>query len=508
MTTEILPNNTSLAISDIIKTNSNGKKENPNSFITDSLKFVDVQKLLDLLNGTCKLPKPEIDISKKNITAEKVDAQDYSLCILYTEVLKKSLPLGFLNVDKQASYIRKWMNSDEGKAEIEKCETIKIALNDIGGKQMKEIPKELALFTNLKSLSLNGVGIETIPEFIGSMPNLETLNLSCNKLTFIPNFLYNIHTLTYLDLSFNLIEGEIQPINLPLKKLYLKGNKNIFIADYMYLFNLSDVIDIPWYEMEKACIDNYLSKNADKLKLRKKRAVIICSTEDHNKALLHSSFFTVKNICEGISDETPEVHFVANLDEYRTVVANIKKSQEEDENKKPISNLYLIAHGTPSSIGFGLSVDNLRKEDVDFVAQYGIIQVAACNSASASIEHNLAKALSEVVTDVQVLGSKAIARYAFYEPVSPSGSPHTCVLINPRDRALERSSTFSSFGETTDENTVVSYWNGGPVMEYISVKVKNISAVYGYPTDKTKHKGESVPLSLSYPHKPPNSNAV
>ncbi len=77
----------------------------------------------------------------------------------------------------------------------------------IGGKQLKEIPKELGQLTNLEELYLDNNKLKEIPSELGQLTKLKLLDLNENKLKEIPKELGQLTNLKYLDLDYNQIKS-------------------------------------------------------------------------------------------------------------------------------------------------------------------------------------------------------------------------------------------------------------------------------------------------------------
>ncbi len=85
--------------------------------------------------------------------------------------------------------------------------TISLGQNNLTG----ELPKELALLTEVKNFWLNQNSISgKIPKELGSLQKMESLALSFNKFTgSIPIELFSLNAITNISLESNLIEGQI-----------------------------------------------------------------------------------------------------------------------------------------------------------------------------------------------------------------------------------------------------------------------------------------------------------
>tara|TARA_B110001469_G_scaffold125460_1_gene140928 strand:+ start:1839 stop:2336 length:498 start_codon:yes stop_codon:yes gene_type:complete len=92
-------------------------------------------------------------------------------------------------------------------------------------KSLHEFPKQLFLFSNLKTLDLSKNKINFIPDSLAFLSGLHILNLSRNNIELIPNTIDQLESLQQLDLWDNYIE--VLPIALKrlpkLKQVDIRG---------------------------------------------------------------------------------------------------------------------------------------------------------------------------------------------------------------------------------------------------------------------------------------------
>ena len=74
---------------------------------------------------------------------------------------------------------------------------------NLAGSGLKQIPKEISLFSNLQNLNLNHNDVSSLPDSIGNLSNLRTLELYDNNLTALPDNIRNLSNLQELNLTFN-----------------------------------------------------------------------------------------------------------------------------------------------------------------------------------------------------------------------------------------------------------------------------------------------------------------
>jgi internalin A len=98
---------------------------------------------------------------------------------------------------------------------------------DLNGTDMRELPREIAWLTELRSLELNSNKLVDVPQELGELTKLNSLDLKRNRLTNLSPAVYALKNLTGLGLADNSLTGVSREIgNLTaLRGLWLSNNQ-------------------------------------------------------------------------------------------------------------------------------------------------------------------------------------------------------------------------------------------------------------------------------------------
>lgn len=119
-------------------------------------------------------------------------------------------------------------------------------------KQLREIPARLAVFRQLKDLSLTGIEqVSSIPEELAGLKNLESLAITGTRIEEVPYKIWLLPKLEYLNLAFNCLREVQGRLSDSIKSLSLQSNRLTEIPDHLVkTANLSS-LDIRNNPLEK-----------------------------------------------------------------------------------------------------------------------------------------------------------------------------------------------------------------------------------------------------------------
>src|SRR3990172_6319097 len=141
------------------------------------------------------VPCSATEIANLQTFAKQIE--DQSLTTLWDQIrLQLNLPAPLQTADA----IRAWMNDPANAGQLNSI----IALSVVAG-NLRIIPSEIRLLTQLVRLFLNGNKITEIPDAIRLLTQLQVLDLTRNQITVIPNAIRTLTQLQVLDLLSNQI---------------------------------------------------------------------------------------------------------------------------------------------------------------------------------------------------------------------------------------------------------------------------------------------------------------
>src|SRR3972149_5691414 len=130
-------------------------------------------------------------------TFAKQQVEDQSLITLWGQIrLQLNLPVPLQTADA----IRAWMNDPANAGQLNSI----IALSVVAG-NLRIIPSEIRLLTQLQLLNLSSNQITAIPDAISALTQLQFLNLANNQITAIPDAISALTQLQVLYLADNQI---------------------------------------------------------------------------------------------------------------------------------------------------------------------------------------------------------------------------------------------------------------------------------------------------------------
>ena len=125
------------------------------------------------------------------------------------------------------------------------------------GRDITNIPDEIAELDMLNRLELQKNQIEIIPDFIGSLINLNYFTLNDNVIKVIPNAIGNLKNLEVFKISENLLDSIPQGIGglENLEKLWLSDNLLTYLPDSMCAIFDNPGIEI-YIQNNRLCADS------------------------------------------------------------------------------------------------------------------------------------------------------------------------------------------------------------------------------------------------------------
>ena len=146
------------------------------------------------------IPQPTVPYSATgfaNLQTIAKQIEDQSLITLWDQIqLQLNLPAPLQTADA----IRAWMNDPANAGQLNSI----IALSVVG-RNLRIIPSEIRLLTQLQALDLAYNQIREIPNAINALTQLWYLNLAGNQITAIPNAISALTQLRHLNLADNQI---------------------------------------------------------------------------------------------------------------------------------------------------------------------------------------------------------------------------------------------------------------------------------------------------------------
>jgi hypothetical protein len=384
---------------------------------------------------------------------------------------------------------------------------------DFRHNNLSTLPNSLSSLSQLKHIYLNHNNFTEVPQCIFLMRSLETLHLAYNKIDCFSLSSHSLYSLKNLALSNNFLQSLPADFNslIFLEKLFLNNNKFTKVPDvlkemknlkhlvvagnpltdtsiesYSTVKELEKVLDFSLPKFEIMQVKRMIDEHTYTSKSPRKRAVIFISTNDDNGAFLRVSLCATK-IFLYLNYEI-ELFFVSDLQQYRSTVSYIHKTIEEGKPK--VSHLTILSHGKPNKLNFGLSVETIQPEDVNFVTKN--IQLVSCYS------FGLAQKISEFAKDVSVLCALGSVGYGICSPSTlPCDFRSVCNITNPRYQKECDSCYMFVCGQTKTPgyNITPVLINGCISGGYVSQQVSLVRFVVSYET----HSGLKKPSSSHLP---------
>jgi len=169
------------------------------------------------------VPCSATEIANLQTFAKQIE--DQSLITLWDQIrLQLNLPVPLQTADA----IRAWMNDPANAGQLNSIITLRVVMGNL-----KTIPSEIRLLTQLRGLNLACNQITSIPDAISALTQLRYLNLAHNKITVIPDAIHALTQLKALDLACNqitVIPNAISALT-NLWQLDLAGNQITEIPD-------------------------------------------------------------------------------------------------------------------------------------------------------------------------------------------------------------------------------------------------------------------------------------
>src|SRR3972149_24423 len=141
------------------------------------------------------VPCSATEIANLQTFAKQIE--DQSLTTLWDQIrLQLNLPAPLQTADA----IRAWMNDPANAGQLNSIITLSVV-----ARNLRIIPSEIRLLTQLVRLFLNGNQITEIPDAIRPLTQLQVLDLLSNQITVIPDAIRDLTQLQILDLTRNQI---------------------------------------------------------------------------------------------------------------------------------------------------------------------------------------------------------------------------------------------------------------------------------------------------------------
>src|SRR3990172_1275688 len=186
------------------------------------------------------VPCSATEIANLQTIAKQIE--DQSLITLWDQIrLQLNLPVPLQTADA----IRAWMNDPANAGQLNSIITLRVVMGNLktipseirlltqlrhlnlAGNQITEIPDAIRALTQLRHLELTRNLIREIPDAICALTQLQQLYLANNQITAIPDAISDLTQLPHLNLNSNLITvipGAIRALT-KLTHLSLAGNK-------------------------------------------------------------------------------------------------------------------------------------------------------------------------------------------------------------------------------------------------------------------------------------------
>src|SRR3990172_4554490 len=141
------------------------------------------------------VPCSATEIANLQTFAKQIE--DQSLITLWDQIrLQLNLPVPLQTADA----IRAWMNDPANAGQLNSIITLRVVRRNL-----RIIPSEIRLLTQLRHLTLAYNKITAIPDAISALTQLQELDLTHNQITVIPDAISALTQLHRLDLTCNLI---------------------------------------------------------------------------------------------------------------------------------------------------------------------------------------------------------------------------------------------------------------------------------------------------------------